>query len=100
MSATVDDMIRKLEQLDMFLDSWLYDQWLKCRDVEIADVEARILMTPPINADNVAINLMSHGELDTLQAIKDSFKVARDTLKARIDETAEHEIKSASTIQP
>lgn len=95
------DEIKKLEEhllaLDAFIVSPAHSGYLIARDLEISDIEQRILSTPPISQDAIAVALMAFGELDCQKEMKTTFTDARVTLKGRIDEEIERDNQNATT---
>ena len=95
------DEIKKLEEhlttLEAFLASPAHVGYLLARDAEISDIEQRILSTPPISQDAIAVVLQAFGELDCQKEMKTTFSDARVTLKARIDEEIERDNQNATT---
>jgi uncharacterized protein YneF (UPF0154 family) len=95
------DEIKRLEEhltaLDAFIVSPAHAGYLLARDAEISDIEQRILSTPPISQDAIAVVLMAFGELDCQKEMKQTFEDARATLKARLDEAIDRDNESATT---
>jgi hypothetical protein len=85
-----------LKLLIDFIDSPLHTKYVAARDLEIVDIQNRILMTPPITDTQRADVLMAHGELDSQQEMKKTFTDARVTLEARIDEMIERDNQNAT----
>jgi hypothetical protein len=93
------DELKKLEsrlvELDKFIASSEHAAYKSARETEISDGRSRILMTPPINEQNIATVLMSHGELDCLESMLTCFEDARVQLKQKIDEMVDRENQDA-----
>jgi hypothetical protein len=97
----MNDEIKRLEEhlaaLDAFIASPAHAGYLLARDAEISELEQRILSTPPISQDTIAVVLQAFGELDCQKEMKTTFTEARVTLKGRIDEEIERDNQNATT---
>lgn len=93
----VQELQEHLKALEAFIASPAHTGYITARRQEVADIQQRILMMPPITEQQRSLQLMAFGELDSQEEMLKTFEDARLTLKARIDEEIERENEQAAT---
>lgn len=95
MSEDTTKAQERLVKLEAFIDSPEHAAYVSAREQEISDVQSRILLTPPVNQDQIATQLLAFGELSCLEEMKTCFIDARAHLKQKIDEMVDRDNQNA-----